>query len=275
MASERRRSWRRISTSHHSRRMPSGRELAAQRLDRRARGRPVRRRRATPPRASGCRSRASPAHWPPSSSTVEPCAASSAPTASAVSGATWRSSANCAAVRSPSCAARSNPSRRVTLAEFLPAWQGVSATPAGRRGAGRDRRRARRRPLVASTLEARRARRAGRRVPGASMLDELCTAGDVGGWGAGAIGSSDGRVRLCFADQIRSWRRAGSGPIRRPGALHDTVRKLLAGRGGRKLLGPVRAGARRAPPTPSCSPPSGTSSGPARSPTTRPPRCGR
>ena len=93
-----------------------------------------------------------------------------------------------------------------TLAEFLPAWQGVSGTRRGVEAlvetvgvlAGA--------PIVASTLEADvlAARVAGYRP---SMLDELCTAGDVVWLGAGAIGSSDGRVRLCLR---RPDRRAGA-----------------------------------------------------------------
>ena len=127
-----------------------------------------------------------------------------------------------------------------TLAEFLPAWQGVSGTRRGVEAlvetvgvlAGA--------PIVASTLEADvlAARVAGYRP---SMLDELCTAGDVVWLGAGAIGSSDGRVRLCYADQIAvlapSWER-----IEAPGgALHDTVRKLLAASGA-SFWSQLRAG---------------------------------
>ena len=128
-----------------------------------------------------------------------------------------------------------------TLAEFLPAWQGVSKTRRGVEAlvetvgvlAGA--------PLVASTLEADvlAARVAGYR---ASMLDELCTAGDVVWLGAGAIGSNDGRIRLCFADQIAllapSWEHVDP-PT---GALHDTLRDLLAA-GGASFWAQLRAGA--------------------------------
>jgi ATP-dependent helicase Lhr and Lhr-like helicase len=133
------------------------------------------------------------------------------------------------------------PVEPVVLAEFLPAWQGVSATRRGVEAlvetvgvlAGA--------PLVASTLEADvlAARVAGYR---SSMLDELCTAGDVVWLGAGAIGSSDGRVRLCFADQIAllapSWER-----VEPPtGDLHDTIRQLL-GAGGASFWAQLRVGA--------------------------------
>jgi ATP-dependent Lhr-like helicase len=87
-----------------------------------------------------------------------------------------------------------------TLVRFLPRWHGIGA---GRRGPdalveavgqlqGAS--------LVASTLH--------RDVFGARLvdhdpadLDALCTAGEVVWVGAGAIGSTDGRVRLAFRDQ--------------------------------------------------------------------------
>ncbi len=122
------------------------------------------------------------------------------------------------------------PVETAMLAQFLPAWQGVSATRRGMEAlvetvgvlAGA--------PLVASTLErdVLTARVTGYRP---SMLDELCTGGDVVWLGAGAIGSSDGRVRLCFADQVAllapSWERVDP-PT---GALHETVREVLAADG--------------------------------------------
>ena len=93
------------------------------------------------------------------------------------------------------------PVERSAYARFLPAWHGI---PADRRGpealvetlgvlSGGA--------IVASTLESDvlPARVRGYR---AAMLDELCTAGEVVWVGAGAIGSKDGRIRLCFADQL-------------------------------------------------------------------------
>jgi ATP-dependent Lhr-like helicase len=62
-------------------------------------------------------------------------------------------------------------------------------------------------------------------------LDELCTAGEVVWVGAGAIGASDGRVRLCFADQLPLLA-AGWEPQDSPqGALHEAIRSHLAQRG--------------------------------------------
>jgi ATP-dependent Lhr-like helicase len=91
------------------------------------------------------------------------------------------------------------PVEQEAFARFLTAWHGI---PAGRRGmdalvetlgllSGTA--------LVASTLEidVLPVRVAGFRP---SMLDELCTAGEVVWVGAGALGARDGRIRLCFAD---------------------------------------------------------------------------
>ena len=64
-----------------------------------------------------------------------------------------------------------------------------------------------------------------------AMLDELCTAGEVVWVGAGAIGSKDGRIRLCFADQLPLLA-PGWEPLDAPtGPLHHAIRELLAARG--------------------------------------------
>jgi ATP-dependent Lhr-like helicase len=87
-----------------------------------------------------------------------------------------------------------------TLARFLPRWHGIGQPRRGvdalvdvvsqLQGA----------PLVASALD-RDLLRA--RLPHhePADLDALCTAGEVVWVGAGAIGSSDGRIRLAFRDQ--------------------------------------------------------------------------
>jgi ATP-dependent Lhr-like helicase len=116
------------------------------------------------------------------------------------------------------------------FARFLPAWHGIGA---GRRGpdalvdaigmlAGA--------PLVASTIERDilPARVAAYRP---ATLDELCTSGDVIWVGAGAIGSRDGRIRLCFADQIATLAATWERPDPPGGALHDAMREVLARRG--------------------------------------------
>ena len=116
------------------------------------------------------------------------------------------------------------------LARFLPAWHGV---PPERRGidavvealgllAGA--------PIVASTLEADVL---ASRVDGyrPALLDELCTSGEVVWVGAGAIGSSDGRVRVAFADQLPLLAPGWEVQDRPEGAVHDAVRLVLAERG--------------------------------------------
>jgi ATP-dependent Lhr-like helicase len=116
------------------------------------------------------------------------------------------------------------------FARFLPAWHGIGT---GRRGtealvdaigmlAGA--------PLVASTLErdVLPARVAAYR---AAALDELCTSGDVVWLGAGAIGSRDGRIRVCFADQVAVLAPGWDAPEPPQGGLHQGLRELLATRG--------------------------------------------
>ena len=142
------------------------------------------------------------------------------------------------------------PVEQEALARFLPAWHGI---PAHRRGLdalvealGLLQGAA----LVASTLErdVLPARVLGYR-PG--DLDELCTSGDLVWVGAGAIGSSDGRVRLCFRDQLPLLVPGlGEQEATADGALHDAIRLHLAGRGRRSGTSCGRR--RRAPPMPSC-----------------------
>jgi ATP-dependent Lhr-like helicase len=64
----------------------------------------------------------------------------------------------------------------------------------------------------------------------AADLDELCTTGDVVWVGAGALGPSDGRIRLYFADSsVRSTPRStASSPV---GPLHQAIRTHLATHG--------------------------------------------
>jgi ATP-dependent Lhr-like helicase len=123
------------------------------------------------------------------------------------------------------------PVEPAALARFLPVWHGIGS---GRRGldalvealgvlqGG---------ALVASTLESDvlPARVAGYR---AADLDELCTSGDVVWVGAGALGANDGRVRLCFRDEVHLLVGAGEeGDDRPDGPLHAALRTHLAARG--------------------------------------------
>jgi ATP-dependent Lhr-like helicase len=84
--------------------------------------------------------------------------------------------------------------------------------------------------LVASTLESELlpARLHGFRP---TDLDELCTTGDMVWVGAGALGANDGRIRLCFADQLPVLAAGWETPESPSGALHDAIRAHLEARG--------------------------------------------
>ncbi len=127
------------------------------------------------------------------------------------------------------------------LARFVPGWHGI---PAERRGteslveaigmlAGA--------PLVASTLErdVLPLRILGYRP---AALDELCTAGEVVWVGAGSIGARDGRIRLCFADQLPLLAPGWERDEPPSGALHDSIRAHLTDRGA-SFWGQLRAAA--------------------------------
>ncbi|MGE0881846.1 MAG: DEAD/DEAH box helicase, partial [Acidimicrobiia bacterium] len=114
------------------------------------------------------------------------------------------------------------------FARFLVQWQGVAANRRGvdalvetlgvLQGAA----------LTASALDADvlASRVMGYRP---ADLDALCTSGDLVWVGAGAIGASDGRVRLYFRDQVRLLAETS---LEAPtGALHDALRSHLAARG--------------------------------------------
>ena len=76
----------------------------------------------------------------------------------------------------------------------------------------------------------------------AALLDELCTSGDVVWVGAGAIGSADGRVRVCFADQLPLLARGWEAQEPPEGVVHDALRTLLRERGA-SFWNQVRAAA--------------------------------
>ncbi len=133
------------------------------------------------------------------------------------------------------------PVEQEAFARFLAAWHGI---PAQRRGmealvetlgvlSGAS--------LVASTIErdVLPVRVSAFRPP---MLDELCTAGELVWIGAGALGARDGRVRLCFADQLPLL--APGWEAREPaeGALQEAIRTLLAEHGA-SFWGQIRAAA--------------------------------
>ena len=113
------------------------------------------------------------------------------------------------------------------LARFLPAWQGVGGRRRGVDALADIVAQVQGAPVAASVLEADVL---ASRVLGykPADLDQLCTSGEVVWVGAGALGASDGRVRLVFRDQA-----ALLVPAAEPceGAVHDALRNRLRDRG--------------------------------------------
>jgi ATP-dependent Lhr-like helicase len=129
------------------------------------------------------------------------------------------------------------------LGRFLPAWQGVGLPRRGADGlvevlsvlAGAS--------VPASVLEADvlPARMADYRP---SDLDALSTSGDLVWLGASPLGSTDGRVRLVFRDQVDLLVPAPDPELRPEGPIHDALRAHLAERGASfwaELVGAVAA----------------------------------
>ena len=89
----------------------------------------------------------------------------------------------------------------VALARFLPAWQGVGVPRRGPEGLVEVLNALQGAALPASIVESDvlPARMAAYRQ---SDLDALCTAGEVVWVGAGALGATDGRVRLVYRDRL-------------------------------------------------------------------------
>ena len=113
------------------------------------------------------------------------------------------------------------------LARFLPAWQGVGSRRRGVDALADIVAQLQGAPVAASVLEVDVL---ASRVLGfkPADLDQLCTSGEVVWVGAGAIGATDGRVRLVFRDQA-----ALLVPAAEPceGAVHDALRNRLRDRG--------------------------------------------
>ncbi len=119
-----------------------------------------------------------------------------------------------------------------TYARFLPGWHGVGRARRGIEALVDAVEQLQGAAIPASVLEREvlPARVSDYRP---AMLDDLCAAGELVWVGAGALGSDDGRVRLCFRDQARlllgsARRRVEDAPS---GPLHDAIRERLAARG--------------------------------------------
>ena len=113
------------------------------------------------------------------------------------------------------------------LARFLPDWQGVGGRRRGVDALADVVAQLQGAPVAASVLEVDvlACRMTGYKP---ADLDQLCTSGEVVWVGAGALGATDGRVRLVFRDQA-----ALLVPAAEPceGALHDVLRDRLGDRG--------------------------------------------
>ena len=114
------------------------------------------------------------------------------------------------------------------LARFLPAWQGVGGRRRGVDALADVVAQLQGAPVAASVLEADvlASRMLGYKP---ADLDQLCTSGEVVWIGAGALGATDGRVRLLFRDQATLLVPASASPV--DGALHDALRSRLQDRG--------------------------------------------
>ena len=116
-----------------------------------------------------------------------------------------------------------------TLARFLPRWHGIGTPRRGPDALVEVVAQLQGAPLVASALDRDVfAARLPQHEP--ADLDALCTAGEVVWVGAGAIGSTDGRVRLAFRDQAAVLLPDGDEPEPLDG-VHAVLRDHLAARG--------------------------------------------
>lgn len=122
------------------------------------------------------------------------------------------------------------PVEQAALARFLPAWHHIVSPQRGLDGLVTTIGMLQGASIVASSLETDvlPLRVRGYKV---SDLDELCASGEVVWVGAGAIGSTDGRVRLFFADQVGLLAPAIEKPESPTGDIHDALRTSLATRG--------------------------------------------
>jgi ATP-dependent Lhr-like helicase len=122
------------------------------------------------------------------------------------------------------------PVEQEAYARFVQAWHGIPGERRGMEALVESLGQLQGAAMIASAMETELlpSRMANYRP---ADLDELCTAGDVVWVGAGALGASDGRVRLYFADQFPLLAPAVE-PLDQPeGALHDAIRAQLEQRG--------------------------------------------
>ncbi len=119
---------------------------------------------------------------------------------------------------------------QVTLARFVPVWQGVGRT--GRRdlvALTEVLRQLQGAPIPASILE--RDVLAGRLDYAPELLDQLMVSGEVVWLGRGPIGPRDGRIALYLRDQLELLHRTDPATELPAGPVHDAIRAHLAERG--------------------------------------------
>ena len=142
------------------------------------------------------------------------------------------------------------PVEQEALARFLPTWHGIPAQRRGLDALVETLGLLQGAPLVASTLErdVLPARVLGYR---SGDLDDLCTSGDIVWVGAGSLGASDGRLRLCFRDQLAAMiggtggTAGGAEPEPPDGLVHAAIREHLRAHGAsfwNQLRGAAPAG---------------------------------
>ncbi len=121
------------------------------------------------------------------------------------------------------------PVSQAALGRFLPEWHGVGGERAGTAAAMRDTvRQLQGASLPASILE--RDALPARLDYSPELLDHLMATGDVVWAGAGSLGPRDGRIVLCFHDQL-SLLGAPESADRPETALHEALRSHLSARG--------------------------------------------
>ncbi len=135
------------------------------------------------------------------------------------------------------------PVEQQAFARFLPSWQGVGRNARGLDALADALATLAGAAIPASVLEADvlPARLAGYR---SADLDALCSTGELVWMGAGAIGSSDGRIRLAFRDQAPLLL-PGPAPDGPTGPIHDALIAQLTG-GGASFWADLVGAAQRA-----------------------------
>ena len=122
------------------------------------------------------------------------------------------------------------PVEQQAYARFLLGWHSIPSARQGLDGLVEAIGQLQGAALVASTIESE-VLPARLRSFRAADLDELCVAGELVWVGAGGLGINDGRIRLCFADQLPLLAPGWESPPPPEGALYDVLRSRLAEHG--------------------------------------------